>query len=489
MPSLVDRAGVATPIPTGSGGSSKWYSRVDPSSMTMDGARQNLFARCGRLGPHWKKVIYDARHRTSIIGAQVHMLAEIRALIPQVIEFEVSPDKWVPAAEHEPANDAVAVAISIAVRTWRMFRSESGSPHVPIRSASEVFGSTGEGYGIQFMGRNGSPSVAVVHTPAIEVAKDGSGKWMRREGGDPVALAADQFDRLFVEDETFIDDCTSPFRWLADDIAHMEIIDAAIRAGGTADLVSRGLIWAPPSSQNQKASWINNFMDIVEQVRNDPTILGGLVPFPVSEGIVAPEFVSLGNIQETLIKSHELIVDKIARASPLPAKIVKDGPGEGNAYADQFLNRAFLQYHVAPLLEQHVYPDLAAWWWHPRLTRNRQFVATGVTADRFRIVPNIAKVANKPDSRKEALAARLAGIVTKEFVGDQLGASDDDLLRAGTPAWDEWLQERQATAANAANGLADGTPATDGTEPPIDPDTVGDGTSLGPRFATLGALW
>lgn len=482
---VLHRGGVSIPLP---GGPGRGVNLADPSTFTMERAQQNLFARCGRKEPHWKDVIYGARHATSIIGAQVHLLAEIRALVPGVLEFEVRPDKWVKAGEHVSDDAAVNLAIAVATRTWRMLKSENGSRAVPIRSAAEVLGSVGEGYGIESTGKTGKPAVAVVHTKAVTVNKDGSGLWHRREGGKPEPLRADRFRRLFVEDETYVDDCTSPFRWLASDVAHLEIITAAIRAGGTADLVSRGLIWAPRESQNTQVSWIADFYDIVEQVRSDPTVLGGLVPFPVTTGGVAPQFVSLGSIQETLIRAYELLVDVIARGSPLPAKLVKDGPGEADAYADAFLNRAFLQYHVAPLLQQNIYPDLLCWWMVPRLESNAQFAGTGVEADRFRVVPDIATIANKPDSRKEALAAHLAGVVRKAFVGDQLGASEDDLLREGSDEWDEWLAARTATAANAANGFS-GRSAPDGDVLPVEPEQVGSGTELGPRFASLDALW
>lgn len=477
MPELVKRAAVGSPAASGG------YQSGGPPGFTFDDARQNLrqnlFNKCGKSKPHWKTVLYGARHEASIVGSQIQLLANVRALIPVVVEFETSPDKWVRAAEHRADDPQIATAIAIATRTWSMFRSESGSRTVPVRTAAEVMSSTGEGYGVEYLGANGKPAAAIVHTPAINVKKDGTAEWFRRASGRPVKLARGQFQRLWVEDETFMDDCTSEFRGIADDLACLEIVNAALRAGGRADLVSRGLIWAPTNGPNDSAGWIDEYEEVIQAVLRDPMALGGLVPFPVEGGVQKPEYVSLGNIQDNLVKMHELYVDVIARGSPLPAKLVKDGPGEGNAYADHVLNRLFLQYSASPLMNNYVYPDIACWWWHPKLDANPQFINTGVESCRFRLAGDVNAVANRPDSRKEALEGFKCGLFTPSFVAQQFGASEDEILRPGTPEYDDWLQTV------ALIGNSPGRPETSPDNDQRSADGFTTGNPLGPRLGAL----
>lgn len=488
MPELVSRAAIGPPIPTG-----RPDTPVKMDDFSFDRARQNLFDRFGARPPHWKDVLYDARHRSSIIGSQVNLLSTVQGLMPAVVEFEASPDNWVRATEHRGDADAM-LACDIAVQTWLGFRSENHSRATPIRKTSSILALPGEAFGIELTSRvTGKPAVAIVHTKAVEVRDDESGLWTLRRGADPVRLPPGSFRRLWAEDDTFIDDCTSPFRELVEDIATFEIINSALRAASTADLVSRGLVWAPGQGPNKPPTWVNDYLDIVEQVRRDPTVLGGLVPFPVEGGAQPPQFVEFGNIQEQLVKAHELWVKVIARGSPLPAKLIETGPGDGQAYADTALNRLFLQLYARPPLLETVYPAIQCWWWHPRLERNPQFLRTGVDVGRFRLNADIAAIANRPDSRKDAIAANVAGILKKKFVAEQFGATEDDILRPGSPEYDEWLEQRNLTPDEAnelMSMLDDDDPTAEDTLIMPDDSGVGFGEPLGQRQAAeLGRLW
>lgn len=456
----------------------------------FDLARMNkLFHRFGCKPPHWKDVLYAARHDSSIVGFQMAQLAEAQADLPVMVEFEHRPGKWVDACDWKADDTRTQLAADIAVGTWAQFRSPSGSQPVAVKQTAEVYGSTGEGYGIEHVGRTGKPAVSVVHCPAVEVLKDGSIKWTRRKGGAPEIVPRSRYERLFREDETYVDDCTSPWRHIVADLICFEIVNAALKKAATSDMLLRGLVWAPASGPNEAASWIGGYMDIVEQALRNPEMLGGLMPYPVASGISAPEHVDFGeSVTDGLIKLHDLYVHKIARASVWPAQLVLEGPGAGNAYADHALNRTFLQRTVAPPLTQYVYPDLAAWWWHPKLESNPQFRQTGIDACRFRLAPNIAAVANRPDSRKELLELNKRQPVKPAVLADAFGLPEDALCRPGDPEYAEWLElqlllgnkEPNPSGPRSDPDLGGGVPDTEGF-------TLGE--PVGPRMAELGALW
>lgn len=460
-----------------------------PMSAWDDARMNRLFACVGKRPPHWKDVIYAARHDSSIIGFQIQQLAQVQAQIPVSPEFEVKPGRWVNACEFEGTADQL-LAADIAVKTWGMFRSASGSQQVALKQAAEIYGSVGEGYGIEHSGRSGKPAVSFVHCPAVSVRKDGGLDWRRRSAGDTEVVRRSNYERLFREDETYVDDCTSPWRHLVNDLICFEIVCAALKKAAQSDMLLRGLVWAPAQSKNEEASWLGGYLDMAEKVMRDPDMIAGFVPFPVTEGGSAPEHVSLGdNITDGLIKLHDVFVQKIARASVFPAQLVLEGPGAGNAYADHALNRNFLQHTVMSPLEQYVYPDLAGWWWHPKLAANREFVSTGIDVCRFRLAGDISRIANRPDSRKELIDAKRCGIVFKNHVyAEAFGRAEADMLRPGDPGWQEWLELQLLLKGNEPNesgspkqvDIGGGVPETDGfalSEP------------LGPRFGEVPALW
>lgn len=487
-------AGVSTLPGAGSG-----YTLGQPPNSEMstvgfglfDDARMNkLFSCRGRKMPHWKDVIYGARHNSSIVGFQMAQLAQVQAMIRPVVDFEIRPGRWVKAADFVAEDDRQALAADIALRTWGMFRSPAGNQSIALKQAAEVHGTVGEGYGIEHVGRNGKPAVSIVHCPAVEVQKDGSIKWTRRAGGKPEIVPRARYERLYREDETFVDDCTSPWRHIVHDLICFEIINAALKKAVTSDMLLRGLIWAPGNGPNEQAQWVGGYLDLVEDVLRDPDLLGGLMPYPVASGSQAPVHVDMGTpIHETLIKAHDLYVKKIAQASVFPAQLVLEGPGAGNAYADHALRREFLQFTAAPPLAQYVYPDLAAWWWHPKLDANPEYRGTGIESCRFRLTPDISTIANRPDSRKELLDARKTLVpIRDEAIAESLGLGPEDLYKPGTPEYEEWIELQLLLRGSEPNqpgsppvvDPGNGVPETDGF-------TLGD--PLGPRFAELGALW
>lgn len=453
-------------------------------------ARMNkLFSSCKNGVPHWKRVIYDARHSSSIIGFQVQQLAAIRAMVPVPVEFERFPGRWVDVAEYKFDDPNERLAASVAAATWGSFRSASGSQAVAIKQAAEIYGSVGEGYGIEHTGKGGKAAVSIVHCQAVEVQKDGSLLWYRRRGGEPVRVPRANYERLYREDETFVDDCTSPWRHLVDDIMCLQLVNAALRRAAKSDMLLRGLVWAPGNGPNEESTWTELYMDLIEQVERNPEVLGGFMPFPVSSGAKAPEHVDFGsNVHENLIKLHELYVKRIARGSVYPAQLVLEGPGAANAYADHALNRNFLQISVMQDMDQYVYPDIAAWWWHPRLERNAQFAKTGVEACRFRLRGDIARLANRPDSRKEILDARKCGVpFTDDYVAESFGASEADMYQPGTPEYEEFVARQLLFRGgeDKPSGVKELAPG--GSVPESDGFTLAE--PLGPRFAEVGRLW
>lgn len=489
-------AGVsATPGASGGGAMLGQPRNSEMSTVSMDGfdmARMNkLFSRYGCKPPHWKEVIYAARHGSSIVGFQMQQLAKVQAMVPPVPEFEWRPGKWVDACSYQAEDPQEQLAIDIAIMQWAGFRSSSGNQGVAIKQTAEVYGSVGEGYGIEHLGRNGKPAVSVVHCQAVEVQKDGSIKWKRRENGAAEIVPRQSYERLFREDETYVEDCTSPWRHLVNDLICFELINAALKRTATSDGLLRGLVWAPTDGPNATKSWVTGYQDMIDDIIRDPDgAVGALMPYPVVGGINPPQHIDFGSsITDGLIKLHELFVKIIARGSVWPAKLVEDGPGAGNAYADHALNRQFLQNTVMPDLVQYVYPDLECWWWHPKLDANPQFRGTGVQSCRFRLKGDIARIADRPDSRKELLDSIKCGIQWSDrVIAEAFGRNEDDLLQPGTPEFERRLESVLLFRADEPNESGPpSAPDIGGGVPESDGFTLGNPT--GPRFAELGAIW
>lgn len=456
------------------------------SSVTREDALQNIFRKAGCKTPDWQEVCYFALGKSSIVGWQVGHMALLQAMIPRHLEFEYQPGKWERVLCGSTDDDQVEVAKAIAVGTQSRYRSESGNPDSLFYAQSEIYNSCGEGYGIDFVGRDGKPASSIVHTRAVEVQSDGSALWHRRKGAEPVYVPAQNIERLFVPDTTHDLDATSPFKSLHREIMTLEIVNAALRHAAQSDMFMRGLLWAPSDSTTAADHWVMGLMQTVEDMVRDPweTGLISMMPYPVTYDGSKPEHINFGHtIQETLVKMHELMVDVISRASIMPAKLVKDGPGEGQAYGDVMLQRTFLTTYAKPLLSQRIYPDFDAWWLHPRLDRNAEFRATGIESCRFRTAGDVAGLAQKPDRLKEIIEVWKCGGFKLSYLMEAFGADLNDMLTSGDPEWADFLERRVALAANSANGLGDSLNLdefneVDGTQ----------GTPTGPRFAALPVL-
>lgn len=306
--------------------------------------------------------------------------------------------------------------------------------------------------------------------------------------------------RHWVPDDEWPDEA-QPTLWGAINelrLYHTAILEL-IRAGQSRMLMN-GLLWIPTDPENQEGSWaapappdeddtdgaspvtLTNIKKLVRDFatqgakaikdhRGDDVASRLPYPFP---HFAKPEYMELGrSLSKDTLDGLEEIVAAGCRGINFPTQYVVSGAGTSNHWGDAEQRRDLNERGIIPDLETNdlmwseygLRPILA-------LTRAGRLIGDDDVDDYF-LVSDTSGLTTKSDSLQRLSLAWNAGIAGRDWMAEQLGVGDDDMLEipVNVTDWEAWLYSRASAARATAEVAGDFPeqgigPATEEGTPP-----------------------
>ena len=396
------------------------------SLVTRPQALQNQLKGCGTK-PDPYRVMLQSMRTNPIVHRIVSAPAEVASMI------ELFPVVGLKQGETRRADPDGSPEERYAWEVFAGYVDDCGSQANLIRRHFEAKGSTGSGVQIRYQHEGRTVYEMVQNVPwIIEQRRDGRWIWHPEPGVDVIVDEAREVYRKGFDYTTRPHSAMMP---LVDLLALWELCMKALGEGVNTDLLLGGIIAMPSLNDD----WADEFIEWIEVAREKQV----RIPFPLSYPMAgkAPEWIEGGGtIQDNIITLANMVLENIARFSPIDAALVLEGVGSGSHWNGILTQRDNLQSFIWPTLRLEVLNDIIAWPFRPALANNDlglQFDLAdwGIGGDWQRLI-------NQPDQGKNTIELVKCGLLKRRTLTG-LGFHEDDLLDPSDPEWDDFVQLQQ----------------------------------------------